>query len=76
MVTSGIFRHTHNPMYLGLPAVLLGWAANLAAPWAFPGPVLFVGFITRFQIIPEERALKGKFGSEYVEYQRRVGRCF
>jgi protein-S-isoprenylcysteine O-methyltransferase Ste14 len=28
----------------------------------------------RFQIVPEERALEQKFGTEYVEYKRRVRR--
>jgi protein-S-isoprenylcysteine O-methyltransferase Ste14 len=76
VVTGGVYRHTRNPMYLGIAAVLLGWAAFLAVPWAFLGPVLFIAFITRFQIIPEERALAAKFGGEYTEYQERVRRWF
>jgi protein-S-isoprenylcysteine O-methyltransferase Ste14 len=76
MVTSGVYRFTRNPMYSGVAALLLGWAAYLAAPWAFLGPILFIAFITRFQIIPEERALKSKFGSDYAEYQQRVRRWF
>jgi protein-S-isoprenylcysteine O-methyltransferase Ste14 len=76
VVTGGVYRHTRNPMYLGTAAVLLGWAAFLAVPWAFLGPVLFIAFITRFQIIPEERALAAKFGGEYTEYQERVRRWF
>lgn len=73
-VSSGVYRHTRNPMYLGATAVLLGWAVFLAAPWTLLGPVLFVAYITRFQILPEERELRAKFGSEYAEYQQRVGR--
>ncbi len=76
LVTGGVYRYTRNPMYLGLSAVLLGWAAYLAVPWAILGPLLFIGFITRFQIIPEERELRSKFGAEYAEYQRRVHRWF
>ena len=74
IVTGGVYRYTRNPMYVGVTAVLLGWASYLAVPWGFLGPVVFVVFVTRFQIIPEERELCSKFGREYVEYQHKVGR--
>jgi protein-S-isoprenylcysteine O-methyltransferase Ste14 len=35
--------------------------------------VLFVAYITRFQILPEERILRGKFG-EFDAYAARVRR--
>lgn len=76
IVTSGVYRFTRNPMYAGVAAVLLGWASYLAVLWAFLGPIVFIAFITRFQIIPEERELKSKFGPDYAEYQQRVGRWF
>ena len=74
LVTSGIYRYTRNPMYVGVATVLLGWAIYLAAPLAIVGPLAFVAYITRFQIIPEERALSVKFGGEFAEYQARVHR--
>jgi protein-S-isoprenylcysteine O-methyltransferase Ste14 len=74
LVTSGVYRFTRNPMYLGGTLLLLGWAAHLAVPWGILGPVVFVAWITRLQILPEERALRSKFGREYAEYQLRVGR--
>lgn len=74
LVTSGIYRHTRNPMYVGLTLVLLGWAAFLAAALPLAGPVAFVLYISRFQIAPEERVLLGKFGAEYQEYMSRVRR--
>jgi protein-S-isoprenylcysteine O-methyltransferase Ste14 len=74
LVTSGIYRLTRNPMYVGLTSLLLSWAAFLAAPWSFVGPLLFVLFITRFQIIPEERAMTAKFGPDYTDYKRRARR--
>jgi protein-S-isoprenylcysteine O-methyltransferase Ste14 len=33
-----------------------------------------VAYITRFQILPEERVLAAKFGDEFVAYKRRVRR--
>ena len=74
LVTSGVFSITRNPMYVGLTAVLLGWAAFLAVPWVLLGPILFVLFIGRFQIAPEERALAAKFGVAYDDYRRKVRR--
>jgi protein-S-isoprenylcysteine O-methyltransferase Ste14 len=74
IVTSGIYRYTRNPMYVGLALMLVGWAVHIAVPFVLVGPVVFILFITRFQIIPEERVLTSKFGGEYRKYQERVRR--
>ena len=74
LVTSGIFRYSRNPMYVGFTTVLVGWAVCLAAPWALAGPVAFVIFTTRFQIIPEERVMQAKFGQAYDNYRAKARR--
>ncbi len=74
LVTSGIFSRTRNPMYLGLLLVLTAWAVYLSAPWALLGLPVFVLYINRFQIAPEERFLAAKFGSEFTAYQGKVRR--
>ena len=74
LVISGVYRVTRNPMYLGLLFVLVAWAVALSSPWALLGPVAFVLYIRRFQIVPEERALAALFGSEYSAYRSRVRR--
>ena len=74
VVSNGIFRVTRNPMYLGLLLVLLGVAVFLWSLPALVGPLAFVAYIWGFQIVPEERVLERKFGTEYVEYKRRVRR--
>jgi len=74
LVTGGVYRYTRNPMYTGLTCLLLALAVYLAVPWAFLGPLAFVLFITRFQIVPEERVLRSKFGKAYSDYQQRVRR--
>lgn len=74
LVTSGIYRYTRNPMYLGLTLALLGVAAWL---WWLPALLAAAGFaayITRFQIAPEERVLRLKFGDAYVRYCQSVRR--
>lgn len=74
MVTSGVYRVSRNPMYVGMVLLLLAWAVNLSALLPFAGPPIFVLYITRFQIQSEERVLKGIFGKEYSAYAARVRR--
>jgi protein-S-isoprenylcysteine O-methyltransferase Ste14 len=74
VVVAGVYRITRNPMYAGLLLVLLGWAVFLANIAALIGPVAFVLYISRFQIVPEERALERKFGPPYLNYKQRVRR--
>jgi protein-S-isoprenylcysteine O-methyltransferase Ste14 len=74
LVTAGIFRYSRNPMYVGFTAMLVAWAIFLGSPWGLLGPAMFVLFLTRFQIAPEERAMQAKFGTAYSEYQKRVRR--
>ncbi len=74
LVTSGVYRFTRNPMYLGLSLVLFAWALFLSAALAFLGPVAFVLYISRFQIVPEERVLSKLFGPVFADYQSKVRR--
>ncbi len=74
LVMSGVYRATRNPMYLGMALALAGWAVWLAHPLALIGVVVFVAYLTRFQIVPEEHALREVFGAEFGAYARRVRR--
>jgi len=74
LVTSGIYRFTRNPMYVGLATLLLAWAIYLSNPAALAGLPLFVLYMNRFQIAPEERALEARFGAEFIAYRARVRR--
>ena len=74
LVTGGPFRISRNPMYVGFTLMLLAWAAWLQSPWALAGPVLFALYLGRWQIVPEERALRAKFGAAYADYEARVRR--
>jgi protein-S-isoprenylcysteine O-methyltransferase Ste14 len=74
LVTSGIYRFTRNPMYLGLCLVLVAWALFLLSPLAFLGPILFILYINRFQIAAEEAALVAIFGGEFASYKAKVRR--
>jgi len=74
LVITGVFHYSRNPMYLGMLCILMGWAIHLgnvlATSWLF----IYVVYLTRFQIIPEERALLERFGDSYADYMKRVRR--
>jgi len=74
LVTHGIYSRTRNPMYLGMATWLLAWSAWLGTPPGLIGAPLFVLYMNRFQIGPEERALGQLFGAEFSAYQSRVRR--
>jgi protein-S-isoprenylcysteine O-methyltransferase Ste14 len=74
MVRSGIYRHTRNPMYLGMLLMLAGWAAWLASVAAVAVLPAFVLYMNRLQIEPEERALASRFGEDFEDYRRSVRR--
>ena len=74
VVSTGIYRFSRNPMYLGILLVLIGWAVYLSNPVSaclLPG---FVAYMNRFQIRPEEQALLAKFGPRFAQYMTNVRR--
>jgi protein-S-isoprenylcysteine O-methyltransferase Ste14 len=74
LVTNGIYRHTRNPMYLGFVVVLIGLGTILGSLLALALLPLFIAYLSRFQIVPEERILSDKFGAPYRAYLEHVPR--
>tara|TARA_R110001599_G_scaffold353790_1_gene597718 strand:- start:1827 stop:2276 length:450 start_codon:yes stop_codon:yes gene_type:complete len=74
LVTTGIYRYTRNPMYLGMAAVLLGCALTVGVVPALLVPVAFAVIITFRFIRPEEELLHQLFPAEYPAYCQRVRR--
>ncbi|HET8706603.1 MAG TPA: isoprenylcysteine carboxylmethyltransferase family protein [Pseudomonadales bacterium] len=74
MVTSGVYQITRNPMYVGFTLFLMAWAIYLASFLSLLGVMGFVLYINRFQIIPEERAMRKVFGDAFLEYSKQVRR--
>ncbi|WP_428776159.1 methyltransferase family protein [Vibrio sp.] len=74
IVSSGIFAYSRNPMYLGLLLLLFGFAYWQQNALSMTVCLLFVGYMNRFQIEPEERILEQYFGEDYLVYKRRVRR--
>lgn len=61
-------------MYLGMLLVLAAHVLYLGSGAALAVLPLFIWYMGKFQIAPEERFLAKKFGAEYVEYMSRVRR--
>lgn len=76
IVTSGIYSYTRNPMYLGMFLMLIGWGFYLMNPFSILFSFAFIGYMNRYQIIPEEQILVSKFGEEYTQYKQSVARWF
>jgi protein-S-isoprenylcysteine O-methyltransferase Ste14 len=74
LVTSGIYRHSRNPMYLGYAVILLAWALYLQNAAALLATPLFMLYITWFQILPEERCLSSRFPDTYAAFRRNAPR--
>ena len=74
LVTSGIYQYSRNPMYVGLVLILFSWALYLSHFLAFVLLPIFILYMTRFQIQPEERMLAQKFGKAYQTYKAKVRR--
>lgn len=74
LVTSGIYRYTRNPMYLGLLFVLIAWGFYLGNLLSLLLAFALVFWLGRFQIQPEERALSARFGKQFDDYRATVRR--
>lgn len=68
LVTRGVFAFSRNPMYLGLVIMLIAEAVWMETYWGIAFAIGFGVYITRFQIIPEERHLREKFGEAFERY--------
>ena len=74
LVTSGPFRFSRNPMYLGMAILLTGFGLGMGT-WATPFIVgLFVWWITVQQIAREEPAMEALFGDDFRAYRTKVRR--
>ena len=76
LVTDGLYKYSRNPMYLAILLVLLAWGLWLGNAFNTLLAALFVGYMNRFQILPEEEALLKSFGKQYQQYLTSVRRWF
>jgi protein-S-isoprenylcysteine O-methyltransferase Ste14 len=72
LVVAGIFQYSRNPMYLGMLFVLIGLSFKFNLIGGIIFTLLFMLFITAFQIKPEEQTMDKLFGDEFKEYKKKV----
>jgi protein-S-isoprenylcysteine O-methyltransferase Ste14 len=74
LVITGLFKYSRNPMYLGMLLLLLSLTAKFNVIGGLLITLGFLLFMTKFQIIPEERALESKFGEKFAQYKGQTRR--
>ncbi|KKD00398.1 methyltransferase family protein [Photobacterium halotolerans] len=74
LVTSGVYRISRNPIYLGLLLLLVAVFLNLSAISSLIMIPVFAIYMNYVQIAAEERVLKHAFGQQYQEYCQHVRR--
>ena len=74
LVTSGIFKYSRNPMYLGMLMIIISTSIFYLNIYSILTPFLFVFWINKFQIKREEIFLTEKFGKEYLSDKNKTRR--
>ena len=74
LVTNNIYTLSRNPMYVGMLIILFAFFIKLGTFYNIIILILYVWYITTFQIKPEEKTLSKLFGKEYETYRKKVRR--
>ena len=74
LVTSGIYKYSRNPMYLGLLMIVISSSIFYLNIYSILTPLFFYLWINRFQIKREEVFLTEKFGEDYLSYKKKTRR--
>jgi len=74
IVTSGVYRFTRNPIYLGFLLMVIGLPLNSGNYWGIIISPFFVTTLNRLVIEKEEAYLEKKFKEQYTGYRLRVRR--
>ena len=74
LVTTGIYRYSRNPMYLGMILIIISTTIYYLNFLSVFSPLIFYIWINKFQINREEIFLEDKFGSEYLKYKSKTRR--
>jgi len=74
LVTSGIYRFTRNPIYLGFLLMVIGFPLNSGIYWGIIISPLYITTMNRLVIEREETYLEKKFKEQYSGYRSRVRR--
>lgn len=76
LVTTGPYRISRNPMYLGMAFLYVGLAFALGFVWPLVVLPVVIGAVDQLVIAIEEAYLVRRFGQAYCDYMKRVRRWF
>lgn len=68
LITSGPFKYSRNPIYLGMVLILIGWVLVLGALSPVLIPYLYFWMVDQRFAAPEEEGLRHAFGVEGLRY--------
>ena len=74
LVTSGAFRFSRNPMYLGMIMILVGASVLMGTLSPFTIIPVFAIIMDKVFIVTEERMLEERFGESWRSYRNKVRR--
>jgi protein-S-isoprenylcysteine O-methyltransferase Ste14 len=74
LVTSGIYRFTRNPIYLGFLLMVIGVPLNFGLYWGIVMAPFYIILMNRLIIEREEAYLEKKFKDTYTNYKSQVRR--
>lgn len=74
LVTTGIFKRSRNPIYLGDVLVMCGLILNWGAVLSLPLIPLFIWIIEKRFIFKEEAGLRRKFKADFARYEQSTRR--
>jgi protein-S-isoprenylcysteine O-methyltransferase Ste14 len=75
VVATGLYRHSRNPIYLGMVMLAIGTALMAATWWAWAALIGFVA-ACHFTILGEEAHLASTLGEDYARFRESVPRWF
>lgn len=74
LVIAGLYHYSRNPMYVGFLMMVIAFAIYMGSLAGILTIPLFIWYMNRFQIIPEEQFLQEKFADAYKDYTKSVRR--
>ena len=74
LVTSGIYRFTRNPIYLGFLLMVIGVPLNFGLYWGIVMAPFYIILMNKLIIEYEEAYLEKRFGKIYTNYTSHVRR--
>lgn len=73
-VSTGIYRYTRNPIYLGFVLMLVGLSLSMGTYWGVILVWPLVVLMNALVIKPEEIHLEKRYKDQYIDYKSRVRR--